>query len=224
MKKILSIAIVALAYGLSVAQPRPEGNGLPPDNGQPPMARGRSPGANSDQTVRSSSGRQTSGKMRRSTTSRRESSAADQKLLQAIEEADSLSELTQLSRQVQASSSVEVRQAMVDALDGQGKDAINLLAVYLGDSDEDVANSAFTAWSSKLEDMKSARRVQSIMAAAQALQQGGQFRVGGTAYGQGGRFQAGEPAYRQSGRFQTGEPAHGQGQPYGGPQLQQPRH
>ena len=211
MKKILSIAIVALAYGLSVAQPRPEGNGLPPDNGQPPMARGRSPGANSDQTVRSSSGRRTSGKIRRDTTSGQKLSASDQKLLQAIEEADSLSELMPLSRQVQASSSAEVRQAMVDALDGQGKDAVNLLAAYLGDSDEDVANSAFSAWSSKLEDMKSARRVQSIITAAQALQQSGQFQAGGPAYGQGGRFQTDGAAHGQSGRFQADGPAYGQG-------------
>ena len=148
--------------------------------------------------------------MQRDTTPGQELSASDQKLLQAIEEADSLSELTQLSRQVQASKSAEVRQAMVDALDNQGKDAVNLLAAYIGDSDEDVANSAFSAWSSKLEDMKSARRVQSIMAAAQVLQQGGQFRAGGPAYGQGGRFQAGGPAYGQGGRFQVG----GQGQPH----------
>ena len=210
MKKIISIATVALACGLSVAQPRPEGNGLPPGNGQPPMAGRRSPDANSKQTVRSNSGRQMSGKMRYGTTSGQKLSSADQKLLQAIEEADSLSELMQLSRQVQASSSAEVRQAMVDALDGQGKDAVNLLAAYLGDSDEDVAHSAFTAWSSKLEDMKSARRVQSIITAAQALQQGGQFRVGGTAYGQGGRFQADGPAHGQGGRFQAGR----QGQPH----------
>ena len=209
MKKILSITVVALVCGLSVAQPRPEGNGLPPGNGQPPMAGGRSLGANSEQAIRSGSGRRTSGKMRRGTTSGRESSAADQKLLQAIEEADSLSELMQLSRQAQASKSAEVRQAMVDALDGQGKDAANLLAAYLGDSDEEVANSAFTAWVSKIDDMKSARRVQSIIAAAQALQQGGQFQAGGRAYEQGGRFQAGGPA-------------RGQGQPHGGPQFQQP--
>ena len=164
-----------------------------------------------------------SGKMQRDTTSEQELSAADQKLLQSIEEADSLSELTQLSRQVQASRSTEVRQAMVNALDNQGKDAVNLLAAYLGDSDEDVANSAFSAWASKIEDMKSARRVQSIMAAAQMLQQSGQFQAGGPAYGQGGRFQSGGPAYGQGRRqFQSGGPAHGQGQPYGGPQFQQP--
>ena len=204
MKKILSIATVALVCGLSVAQPRPEGSALPPGNGQPPMA-GMRPSAG-----RSGMGQRMSGRMRRGRTSGRDLSAADQKLLQAIEEADSLSELMPLSRQAQTSRSAEVRQAMVDALDGQGKDAANLLAAFLGDPDEDVANSAFTAWSSKVEDMKPARRVQAIMAAAQVLQQGGQFQAGGPAYGQGGRFQTGGPAY-------------GQGQPYGGPQFQQPR-
>ena len=125
-----------------------------------------------------------SGRMQHGRTSGRDLSAADQKLQQAIEEADSLSELMPLSRQAQASRSAEVRQAMVDALDGQGKDAVNLLAVFLDDPDEDVANSAFIAWSAKLQDMKSARRVQSIMSAAQALQQGGQFRAGGPGHGQ----------------------------------------
>jgi len=223
MKKILSVSAVALICGLSAAQSRPEGNYRYSGNGQFPMAGGRSPGANSEQAVRQGSGRRTSGRMRRGTTSGRESSASDQKLLQTIQESDSLSELMQLSRQAQAARSVEVRQAMVDALDGQGKDAVNLLAAYLGDSDEDVANSAFIAWSSKLQDMKSARRVQSIMAAAQALQQGGQFQAGGSAYGQGGRLQTGEPAYEQGGRLQTGGPAYGQGQPPSGPQFQQPR-
>ena len=210
MKKILSIATVALVCGLSVAQPRPEGNGLPPGNGQPPMAGGRSSGAHSGQAARPGSGRRTSGKTLRGRTSERELSAADQKLQQTIEEADSLSELMRLSRQAQASRSAEVRQAMVSALDLQGKDAANLLAAYIADSDEDVASSAFTAWVSKIEDMASARRVQSIITAAQALQQGGQFRAGEPAYGQGGRFQAGGPAYGQGGRFQVG----GQGQPH----------
>ena len=204
MKKILSIATVALVCGLSIAQPRPEGSALPPGNGQPPMA-GMRPSAG-----RSGMGQRMSGRMQHGRTSGRDLSAADQKLQQAIEEADSLSELMPLSRQAQTSRSAEVRQAMVDALDGQSKDAVNLLAVFLGDPDEDVANSAFTAWSSKVEDMKPARRVQAIMSAAQALQQGGQFQAGGPAYGQGGRFQSGGPGY-------------GQGQPYGGPQFQQPR-
>ena len=148
MKKILSIAAVALVCGLSVAQPPPGGSTPPSGNGQFPMVGGRSPGSNSGQAVRSGSGRRSSDKTRRGTKSGRESSSADQKLLQAIEEADSLSELMPLSRQAQTSRSAEVRQAMVDALDGQSKDAVNLLAVFLGDPDEDVANSAFTAWSS----------------------------------------------------------------------------
>ena len=178
MKKILSIATVALVCGLSAAQPRPEGSALPPGNGQPPMA-GMRPSAG-----RSAMGQRMPGRMQHGRTSGRDLSAADQKLLQAIEEADSLSELMPLSRQAQTSRSAEVRQAMVDALDGQSKDAVNLLAVFLGDPDEDVANSAFTAWSSKVEDMKPARRVQAIMSAAQALQQGGQFRAGGPVHGQ----------------------------------------
>ena len=247
MKKILSVAAVALVCGLSVAQPRPERSAQPYGNGQRTMTEGRSPSANSGQAVRQGSGRRTSDKMRRGTTSERDSSESDQKLLQSIEEADSLSELMQLSRQVQASKSTEVRQAMVDALDGQGKDAANLLAAYLGDSDEEVANSAFIAWSSKLQDMKSARRVQAITAAAQALQQGGQSQAGGQtyeqggrfgesaygqggrsqnggpSYGQGGQFQNGGPSYGQGGQFQNGGPSYGQGQPYGGRQFQQPR-
>ena len=178
MKKILSVAAVALVCGLAAAQPRPEGLPPPPGNGQPPMA-GMRPSAG-----RSAMGQRMSGRMPRGRTSGRDLSAADQKLQQAIEEADSLSELMPLSRQAQASRSAEVRQAMVDALDGQGKDAANLLAAFLDDPDEDVANSAFIAWSAKLQDMKSARRVQAIMSAAQALQQGGQFRAGGPGHGQ----------------------------------------
>ena len=188
MKKMLSIITVVLTCGLSIAQPRPAGNPPPPGNGQSPMAGVRPPAGNPGQAVRptntATAGRRMPGKVQHGRTSDREPSAADQKLLQAIMDADSLSELMRLSRKVQISRSVDVRQAMVDALDSQGKDAVNLLAAYIGDPDVDVANSAFTAWVAKLEDMKSARRIRSIIVAAQTLQQSGQFQAGEPVNGQ----------------------------------------
>ena len=190
MKKILSLAAVVLACGLSVAAARPEGNSPSVGTGLTPRIGTRSSVGNSGPGGRSvgaaTAGRRTSaGRTRPDQTADREMSAADQKLQETIEAADSLSELMQLSRRVQASSSAEVRQAMVDALDGQGKDAADLLAAYIGDPDTEVASSAFSAWSSKLEDMNSARRIQAILAAAQLLQQKAHPQAGGSIHGHG---------------------------------------
>ena len=185
MKKILSIAAVALTCGLSFAAPRSEGNPPSVGNGLPPRIGTRQSVGNQGQGGRVAGRRTSAGRTRTDQAADREMSAADQKLQESIEAADSLSELMQLSQRVQASSSVEVRQAMVDALDGQSKDAANLLAVYIGDRDAEVASSAFSAWASKLEDMNSSRRIQAIQAAAQTLQQGGRAHAGGMqAHGQ----------------------------------------
>ena len=175
MKEMISIVAVCMACVLSAAVPPRQGGGQPPPSGPiQPQAAGRQPprpqaGQQGRRVPAGARGRRMQG---------RTLSESDQKLVDSIEEADSLSILMRLSRRAQASRSAEVRQAMVDALEDKGKDAANELAVYLADPDEDVAGSAFSAWSAMLEDMKPARRVLSIQAAAQILQSS-RLQVGG---------------------------------------------
>ena len=186
MKKILSIAAACMVGCMSVAAARPEGA---PPSGQPPSgqpsARGRQqqPQSRAQDGARKPGRRTGASGVRMPQGRRSELSESDQKLIDSIEDADSLSMLMRLSRSAQMSRSSEVREAMVDALESQGKNAANELASYIGDSDEDVSDSAFSAWASMLEEMKPQRRVLAIQAAAQRLQSN--RLQGGGQHGQG---------------------------------------
>ena len=97
-------------------------------------------------------------------------SESDQKLLETIEESESLRELIRLSRRASMSRHPEIRMAMVDALEARGTDAAEMVAAYIADPDEDVSESAFTAWTSLVNEMKPSRRAKAIVAAAAVLQ------------------------------------------------------
>ena len=203
--KMLSIAAVVLTCGLVAAAARPEGAPPPHGNSQPNAAKMRQAPSRPD-TSKRARGTTPSGRRTPSNGNRRNQvSGNDQKLLDAIEEADALSELTSLFHRVQASRSAEVRLAMVEALEEQSKDAANMLAAFIGDADEEVSGSAFSAWVSKLEDMTPERRIQAIQAAAQTLQQSGAFQ-GGRMNGafQGGHTDGAFQGGRMNGTFQGG--------------------
>lgn len=95
----------------------------------------------------------------------------DRRMLSAIEDADGLHELMRLYPHASRARSREVRLALVDALEEQGEQAVNLLAGLLADPDEDVAESAFTSWTSVLDDMRPRRRAAAVVSAAQAISQ-----------------------------------------------------
>ena len=162
-----------MAQGGARGQSRPDANGGKPQRGGVSGRSGARGGAGA--------GRRTV----------RTLSQADQRLLEQIEDADSLSKLSRLMRQAQMSQTVEIRQAMVDALDGQGHGAANNLAAFIGDPDEDVADAAFSAWTSALEDMRPRQRALAIQSAAQLLQ----MRPGGW-----GQAQPGMPGVPGQGR------------------------
>lgn len=134
-------------------------------------------------------------------------SAADQKLIENIEEADSLEALSRLSRRAASSRSADVRMAMVDALESQGERAANDIAYYIADSDEDVAESAFSAWTSLLGDMSRSRRVQAIRAAAQTLATAGSMQM------RGGDQRQGYGPMQGPGQYQGHGPMQGPGAP-----------
>ncbi len=96
---------------------------------------------------------------------------AERRLMDAVEDAESSRELSRLMSRVLASQNSEVRQAMVDALEDQGLRSINDLAYFIADPDREVADSAFSAWASVLDDLGPSHRVAAIQTAAQILQQ-----------------------------------------------------
>ena len=96
-------------------------------------------------------------------------SGHDRRLIDAIEDADSLHELRRYLQSAASSHSEEVRMAMVDALEEKGGRSAADLAYFIADPDEDVASAAFSAWSSVLDDAHGGRRVRAILETADVL-------------------------------------------------------
>ena len=94
----------------------------------------------------------------------------DRTLLDAIENADSYAALSRLMMQAIGSRNPEVRQTMVDALADKGRKGANDLAYFITDPDDDVAESAFSAWVSILEDHGTSGRAAAIISAARIIQ------------------------------------------------------
>jgi len=82
--------------------------------------------------------------------------ASEQKTIERIQEAldnEDLSALRKLLPHVRASSSVTVRRECVDALGWFGEKALVELTSFLSDVDSDVAQSAFNAWDSAVDQI-----------------------------------------------------------------------
>ena len=95
----------------------------------------------------------------------------DGALLDAIENADSYAELSRLMMQAIGSRNPEVRQTMVEALADKGRKGVNDLAYFIADPDDGVAESAFSAWVSLLEEHGTPGRAAAIISAARIIQQ-----------------------------------------------------
>ena len=91
-------------------------------------------------------------------------------MVTAIERCDSLEGLRHMMPKVLHNPHAEVRQVMVDALEDKGRRAVNDVAVFLMDGDEDVADAAWSAWTNMVEDMSPRGRAAAIQGAAQTLQ------------------------------------------------------
>ena len=95
----------------------------------------------------------------------------DRRLIDAIEDADSLHELRRYLQAAAMSRSEEVRMAMVDALEDEdmhGRSASDL-AYFIADPSERVSAAAFSAWASVLEDVHGERRARAILETADIL-------------------------------------------------------
>ena len=107
----------------------------------------------------------------------------DRRLIDAIEDADSLHELRRYLQAAAMSHSEEVRMAMVDALEDEdmhGRSASDL-AYFIADPSERVSAAAFSAWSSVLEDVHGDRRARAILETADILRgfSGGRWQTPG---------------------------------------------
>lgn len=93
----------------------------------------------------------------------------ERRLLEAIDEAEGR-ELLALLPQARLSPNPVIREAMVDALEDKGRKFVNEIVYFIGDADEDVADAAFSAWTSILEDLPAPLRRNAILEAAVRLQ------------------------------------------------------
>ena len=160
MKKLLIVFVAAAAVFAAEAQGarRPSGP-APQPRGQ--MARPANRGGRGAPQVRY--GRGNDGQL----------SKHDQRLIEDIESASSAHALRRYLQAAVSSRTEEVRMAMVDALgNAEGMHSVADLAYFFADPSEDVAESAFSAWTSALEDARGHRRVRAIIEAAQILQGG----------------------------------------------------
>ena len=81
-------------------------------------------------------------------------------------------DLRRYMQEAAASREEEVRSAMVDALERIDDHSPSDFVYFIADRNDDVAEAAFTAWASALEDVRGHRRVRAIIEAAQILQGG----------------------------------------------------
>jgi len=163
MKKILIVFAAAVAAALAnAAAPKAPAQ---PRKPQPPrtttVKRAPAPAARSGSRHRGGHDRDRYDRL----------SHHDRRLIDSIEDADSLHELRRYLQAAAMSRSEEVRMAMVDALEDEdmhGRSASDL-AYFIADPSERVSAAAFSAWSSVLEDAHGARRVRAILETADIL-------------------------------------------------------
>ena len=153
MNKLMIVLIAGLATLIADAAPQ---------RGRPQPQRPQSRQVSSARAVPAPRNRNVS---RRS----RDRNSREERLIEAIEEADSLHELRRYLQTAATSRSEDVRMAMVSALEAQGGRSASDLAYFIADPDEDVASAAFTAWSSLLDDARGGRRIRAILETADIL-------------------------------------------------------
>lgn len=165
MKKILIVFAAAVAALTMDAAPQ---KGRPQQ--QRPQQVARKPSRPATKAVGARGARGAS-RVRIDRDRRERLSGPDRRLIDAIEDADSLHELRRYLQAAATSRSEDVRMAMVDALESEdmhGRSASDL-AYFIADPSERVSAAAFSAWSSVLEDVRGGRRARAILETADIL-------------------------------------------------------
>lgn len=166
MKKIIIVLATVVAAIATDAAPGPQ----------------RQPGQHSSKQMARHARRGSDGRGRSHRDGDDQLSRREERLIEDIEEADSLHELRRYLQAAASSRSEEVRMAMVSALENKGKRSAADLAYFIADPSEDVADAAFSAWTSILDDASVDRRVSAIMESAKILQEcsGGRWHGNGS--------------------------------------------
>ncbi len=203
MKKILIAFAVTVATLATEAQGQPRPGGNRPSQ-QSYSQKSRPSDRDGDRGSRS----------RRNGGDRDQLGSRDQRLLEDIESAESAKALRRYLQSAVSSRSEEVRMAMVNALESAESCSATDLAYFISDSSEEVADAAFSAWTSILSDTRKDQRVRAILETAQILQ----VHSNGRWQGQGGAHgthMTAPGAFQGYGVPMTGPGASSQG--YGAP-------
>ena len=171
----MGVACCLSGFVASAKENPPPPSGKPSPAGKPaPKGQPKAPGQNKKSKPQVSGQRRPAGDQDRGRSrggrNRGRLSGQDERLIDAIDDADSLEQLMPLAQRARMAHSTDVRMSAVDALEARGRDCVNALAEFMDDPDPEVADSAFSAWSSILSDMKSHRRLMAVRDAAMILQ------------------------------------------------------
>ena len=207
MKKILIAFAVAIATLATEAQGQPRSGGY------------RQSQQSYDQRTRQSDrGGNRGARSRRSGDDRDQTGSSDQRLLENIESAESAKALRRYLQSAASSRSEEVRMAMVNALESADGCSATDLAYFISDSSEEVADAAFSAWTSILSDARKDQRVRAIVESAQILQGHSNGHWQGQGHGTQGTHMAAPGAVQGHGTPMSGPgTAPGYGTPMSGP-------
>jgi len=207
MKKILIAFAVAIATLAAEAQGQPRPGGYR-----------QSQQSYVQRTMQSDRGGNRGGRLRRNADDRDQLSSRDQRLIEEIEAAESSKALRRYLQSAVSSRSEEVRMAMVNALESAEKRSASDLAYFIADQSEDVAEAAFSAWTSILSDTRREQRVRAILESAQILQGQSNGHWQGQGYGAQGSRTAAPGAVQGHGTPMSGPgTAPGYGAPMSGP-------
>lgn len=172
MKKILIVFAAAVAALTMDAAPQ---RGVRPQQQRPQQQRPQQVSSKQSRPATKAVGargvRRGTSRVRIDRDRRERLSGRDRRLIDAIEEADSLHELRRYLQSAATSRSEDVRMAMVEALESEnmhGRSASDL-AYFIADPSERVSAAAFSAWSSVLEDVHGGRRARAILETADIL-------------------------------------------------------
>lgn len=91
-------------------------------------------------------------------------------LMRMLEHGRDFEELVRVFPRASRSHNPDIRSALVDALEEHEGRALPMLAAMIADPDEEVSESAFSAWMTIVNDMRYMRRPRALIEAAAAIQ------------------------------------------------------
>jgi len=178
---VLAAGVAALMAGSASAQ---QLNHPPQQQGTQTQRPSQQQGPQTQRRAITNRGGDRGNRLRRSSDQFNRLGKDDQRLVEAIEDADSPSKLRRYMQQAMNSRSVEVRTAMVNALEYADRHSATDFAYFIGDPSDEVADAALSAWTSALEEVRGEGRVRAILETAEILRStsGGRRQMSGQGF------------------------------------------